>query len=302
MSKFRSRRLFLGVTAASLVGTIAPSVAFAQSGPYGEIGQTDARKLSASQDFLLSMLIARLTDRRNASFLANTAYQKGYSYVNQSEQGGDAYHWTVPLAFAFNPSLQWYARSWDNLVISTQWQFAGNRGVDQDALAWLINRINQSPGTDKNLNTGQLLGTWYAMVIAAASVSFSAWLTQKVSAGLAARTFRSVEEAQLAVSKAIENIGDDELNAIYSQYLFIAQADSYVPLQSTGGFTASKTLNEFQTRNNGVFKFVEGKGWEQHKGYLLFSAGEGVIDGVTQKISINSSRDSSFTTKGVGRK
>lgn len=302
MNDFQRRRTLLGLSAASLLGAIAPSIAFAQSAPYGEIGQTDARKLSASQEFLLSMLIGQLTDRRDASFLANTAYQKGYSYVNQSQQGGDGYLWMVPLAFAFSPSLQWYARSWDNPIISTQWQFAGNRGVDQNTLAWLINRINQSPGTDKNLNTGQLLGTWYAMVIAAASVSFSAWLSQKVSASLVARTFRSVEEARLAVSKAIENIGDEELNAVYSQFLLIAQADSYVPLQSTGGFAASKTLNEFQTRENGFFRFVEGKGWEQHKGYLVFSAGEGVIEGVTQKISINSSRDSSFTTKGVGRK
>jgi hypothetical protein len=296
----QSRRAFIGLIAASIAGAFVPTIALAQV-DIGEITQQDGRSRSSGQEFPLTVLIGQQAETRNAGFLANQAYNRGKSYISQRANGGNAYNWQIPLGFVFSPSLQWYARSWDDLLISTQWQFYKN-GVGVSEMEDIKWRLSNGVGSSGQFSANQIQGTWYAMAVSAASVKFVANLSSLVSRRLKGKTFSSVDAGYQSVANELAMIGDAQLNQMYSDCLFDALNDRYIPLQSTGSLKESKTLMEFSTLNNGNFRFVEGKGWEQIKGVPVFSAGGGVIDGAVSKIAIGFGRDSTFTTKDKGRK
>jgi len=296
----QSRRAFLGLIAVSIAGAFVPTIALAQE-DIGEISQTDGRSRSSGQEFPLTVLIGQQADRGNAGFLANQAYKRGYAYINQSNQGGEAYSWQVPLGFVFSPSLQWYARSWDDILISSQWSLFRN-GVGIYELDGMLGRLINGIGTSGRFSADQIRGTWYSMAVSAASVKFVANLSSMVSRKLKGKTFSSLDAGYQYVANELVMIGYAQLNQMFSDCLIDAWNDRYIPLQSTGSLKESKTLMEFSTLNNGNFRFVEGKGWEQYKGVRVFSAGEGVIDGAVSKIAISTGRDSTFTTKDKGRK
>lgn len=296
----QSRRAFIGLIAASIAGAFVPTIAVAQE-DIGEISQTDGRSRSSGQEFPLTVLIGQQANTVNAGFLANQAYKRGYAYITQSPNGGNAYSWEVPLGFVFSPNLQWLASSWDNQLISSNWPFYGNKvGIYQ--LEDMLHRLHNGIGTSRELNKDTARGTWYAMAVSAASVTFVSNLSAIISSRMKRKTFASLDAGLIEVKNVLENIGDAQLNQMYSNCLLSALNDSYLPLQSSGNFKETKTLMEFSTLNNGNYKFVEGKGWEHSKGIRVFSAGDGVINGASSKFTIGVSQDSMFTTKDKGRK
>lgn len=299
------------------LAAVAVCLAFCATAPasaaqYGEIGRTDKDTAQVTQEVALTALIARYADPREGQWMASGIWENGDRTVREFMSGQRS--WRQAFGFAYNPNLAWMVMSRDQLLIAWAYDAIGNRKMRYDnqaggasnnaTLEYVLQAYNRQLNRGDVLNVRILQSHWFGMAFAAASTNFAARVSEEISNQLAGNVFLSINDAYKAVGQVLANIGDERLNEAFLANLNSALLDSYSPLSTDMPGENAQTypmLTHFQTGDGSVIRIGTG-GWEHVRGTVYFGPGDGIIAGVPEKISISSGRDSTFTTKGKGRK
>lgn len=306
------KKLTLAAMAVCLAFCMAAPASAAQ---YVEIGRSSKDSAQVSQEVALTALIARYADPREGQWMASGIWENGDRTVREFMAGQRS--WRQAFGFAYNPNLAWMVMSRDQLLIAWCYDAIGNKkmrynnqsigpGVNPNnaTLEYVLQSYNRQLSRSDALNVRIIQSNWFGMAFAAASTNFAARVSEEISNQLAGNVFVSIDDAYKAVGQVLANIGDERLNEAFLSNLNTALLDSYSPLSTDMPGENAQTypmLTHFQTGDGSVIRIGTG-GWEHVKGTVLFGPGDGIIAGVPEKISISISRDSTFTTKGKGRK